>query len=349
MADSKLKNAKNSIIPVFFNADDNYAVPTYIAIFSMMHNYRGKADVYAFILASDDFSERSAALLNSLCEKFDKLKIRIIRSDSDYDEVNIEQEWISSASMYRLKIPRIAESIKDIQIDKCIYLDSDLIVEGDISKLFKIDISSYYIAGVADRLQIIKRYKKHRKKLGLPSIKKYINSGVLLMNIREINNSGDIREKLENAGFNDNYRFKDQDALNVVLYDRIKLLNIKYNASPLVVSRCDEPTYKLYGKKKLENAKNNPVIVHYITMLKPWKYRTEYMAKRWWKYVKMQDKTVKREYIKPFLKEQGKLPLRALLLFAYRGLLRRSGRYYKLFDKKPKFIKRLNEKLKSYY
>ena len=347
MADSELKTKENNVIPVFFNADDNYAVPTYITIFSMMQNYRGKADIYAFILVSDDFSEKSKALLNSLCERFDKLKIRIINAGREYDEIDISQDWISSASMYRLKIPRIAQSISEIQIDKCIYLDSDLIVEGNIAKLFKIDINDYYIAGVADRLQIIKKYKKHRKSLGMPSVKKYINSGVLLINVKAINENEELRDKLENAAFNESYRFKDQDAINVVLYDKIKLLNIKYNASPLVVSRRDEPTYKLYGRKKLENARKNPVIVHYITRFKPWNYKTEFMAQRWWKYVRMQERAVKREYIKPFLKEQGILPLNILFLLAIRNLLRRTGRYYIMLDKKSKFIKRMNEKIKN--
>ena len=343
---AEIKTEENKIIPVFFNADDNYAVPTYITIYSMMFNLRSKAEIYAFILASGDFSEKSKALLNSLCDKFDNLKIRIISTDGEYEGIDINQEWISSASLYRLEIPRIAESITEIQIDKCIYLDSDLIVEGNIAKLFKIDISNYYVAGVADRLQINKKYKKHRKGLGLPSTKRYINSGVMLINVKAINESEGLREKLESEGFNANYKFKDQDAINVVLYEGIKIIPIKYNASPVIVSRRDEPTCKLYGKKKLESARKNPVIVHYITRSKPWKYRTEFMAQRWWKYVRMQDRAIKREYLNPFLKKENVMPLSAKILLILRNLMRRTGRYYTLFDNKSKFIKWMNGKLR---
>ena len=37
-------------------------------------------------------------------------------------------------------------------MDTCIYLDSDLVVEGDLSELFQIDIDGYFIGGVIDKI-----------------------------------------------------------------------------------------------------------------------------------------------------------------------------------------------------
>ena len=338
----------DKIIPVFFNADENYAVQVYITVFSMMYNYKGETDINVYILNSGGFSKKNRALFNSLADRFDKLSITILNMDSKYDSVDISQSYISTASMYRLEIPRIVENMTDVQIDKCIYLDCDLVVEGDISELFNEDISGYYIGGIADPMQVIKKYSKHNDNIGIPDLKQYINSGVLLINLKELNSAPDVRENLEKAGLKENLLFKDQDAINIALYGGIKLLPIKYNSFPVVISKNEKRFFKLYGKKRMLEAKKNPLIVHYIGFLKPWIYTTEYMSQRWWKYAEMQDRNIRREYIKPFKKKTKRLSLFDTQLLRIRGRLRSTGRYYELLKKKNNFILWINKRMKKY-
>lgn len=342
-------NVQNTdFILVFFNADNNYAVQTYITIFSMMYNYKGSADINACILCPGGYSEKNMALINSLADRFNKLSITVLNMDDKYDKVGISQAYISNASMYRLEIPDIVDNVLGIQIDKCIYLDCDLVVEGDISELYNEDISGYYIGGVADPLQFYKKYSKHAQRIGIPDRKQYINSGVLLINLKEINTAPEVREKLEKAGLKEEMLYKDQDAINYALYGGIKLLPIKYNAQTVVITKKDKGFHKIYGKKNMKEAQENPLIVHYISILKPWIYTTEYMANRWWRYVKMQDRNIRREYIKPFIKENCRLSFTDTLLLAIRGRLRSTGRYYDLLDEKNKYILKINERLKKY-
>ena len=199
-------------IPIFFNTDNNYAVPTYIALFSLLYNYHGSLEINAYILAPDNFSDNNSILLISLSDIFKCVRIRIIRIKDGFDSVLIKQEHISQASMYRLLIPRIVDSIPDTEMNVCIYLDSDLVVEGDISELFNNDINGYYIGGVTDLAQSADRTKS----LSLPSMDRYINSGVLLINLIEINNKEGLKEQLEEAGYRDDFYYKDQDAINSV-------------------------------------------------------------------------------------------------------------------------------------
>ena len=142
--------------------------------------------------------------------------------------------------------------------------------------------------------------------------------------------------------------FKDQDAINIAFYGKIKILNFKYNVFPVVVSNNDKCFINLYGKKNITESRDNPFIVHYISILKPWIYTTEYMARRWWRYVKMQNKTIRREYIKPFIKENKRLSFEDTLLLTIRGKLRSSGRYYDLIRKKNKYILWINKRLEKY-
>ncbi|MBE6719817.1 MAG: glycosyltransferase family 8 protein [Ruminococcaceae bacterium] len=335
-------------IPVFFSADNNYAVQTYIAIFSMMYNYKGSLGVNAYILCPGGYSEKNMALINSLNDRFNKLSITVLNMDDKYENVEIPQTYISSAAMYRLEIPNIVDNVLNIQIDKCIYLDCDLVVEGDISELYNEDISGYFIGGVADPLQFYKKYNKHAQRIGIPNLKQYINSGVMLINLKEINATPDVREKLEKAGFNDDMIFKDQDAINYAFNGGIKLLPMKYNAFTVVTTRKDKGFIKIYSKKNMKEARENPFIVHYIGKLKPWLYKTEYMSDRWWRYVKMQDRNIRREYIKPFVKENRRMSFMDTQLLAIRGRLKSTGRYYDLIREKNKYILKIDERLKKY-
>lgn len=67
----------------------------------------------------------------------------------------------------------LAEDIVEIP-DKVLYLDADIIARGDISELYNMDISKYEIAGVRDYYGKFFFYPR------------YLNSGVLLMNMKRI-------------------------------------------------------------------------------------------------------------------------------------------------------------------
>ena len=67
----------------------------------------------------------------------------------------------------------LAEDIVEIP-DKVLYLDADIIARGDISELYNMDISKYEIAGVRDYYGKFFFYPR------------YLNSGVLLMNMKKI-------------------------------------------------------------------------------------------------------------------------------------------------------------------
>jgi len=62
----------------------------------------------------------------------------------------------------------------------------------------------------------------------------------------------------------------------------------------------------------------------------------------------MQNRNIRREYIKPFIKKNKKLSFADTILMAIRGWLRGNGRYYKLLKKKNKTILWINKRMKKY-
>lgn len=154
--------------------------------------------------------------------------------------------YITHTAVYRLFAPKM------LDIDKVIYLDSDLIVLDDIQKLWDIDVK--YIAGVQDGM-----YKTHAKRNDLTNT--YINSGVMVMNLanlRKIN----YFERIEHCqnGFYD-MSLLDQDIVNIAFGDLIQLLPEKWN---VYSKKYPELTFDMI------EARQKPSIIHWCGMRKPW-------------------------------------------------------------------------------
>ncbi len=279
---------------VVFCTDENYIVPTYVAIFSLLKNYRGEELLNIYILSKEEFIYNCyKKLFYELESRFEFLHLYFKTVGSYFERVKIRTSYISTATMFRLLIPKLIDS------EKCVYLDSDLVVEDDISHLFDIDMTGYCVAGVRD-LSISKNIQSsHAKLLGIPTTENYIQAGVLLMNLKEIRRLG-LDSKLIKIGSSKVFPYNDQDVLNLVFYGKIKNLDLCYNTVSLNIIRRDNALVEMYGRENVYKAKKKPVIFHYAGVRKPWGYKYMYGADNWWKYIRMQNEQVRELYIDLF-------------------------------------------------
>ena len=134
---------------------------------------------------------------------------------------------------------------KFLNCDKVLYIDADAIVVDNVEDLWNVDLKDNVLAGVKEPGE----WSKHLNIDGMDN--KYINSGVLLMNLKEIRNQklDDKMIELLNTNF---YYYPDQDVINIVCKDKIKYISNKYNSTETTGF--------------VENAK----IVHYIRERKGW-------------------------------------------------------------------------------
>ncbi|MBR1479609.1 MAG: glycosyltransferase family 8 protein [Alphaproteobacteria bacterium] len=190
-----------------------------------------------------------------------------------FDGVKVEY-YISKISFARLLIPTVLPNV-----DKAIYLDSDLIVRTDIAKLYEIDISDYYFAAVEDA-----GWRYHSKRM-YGKETSYYNSGVLLINSKELRRD-EYPGKLKKTIFQNKtkYELGDQDVLNDVFRHKIKPLSISWNFHH--DSYFTPEMYVGYvdcDKDKFITIMNNPYIRHFTSPRKPWlvgikrKLKNEYL------------------------------------------------------------------------
>ena len=121
-----------------------------------------------------------------------------------------------------------------IDEDKVLWLDIDTIVLDDLSELWNMDMDGYAIAGWREE----KKNWTHVRHLMHKS--EYVNSGVLLMNLKFIRDK-QFDDKFIKFLNGEAWRNPDQDAVNVICDGYIKYLDVIYNYGPItpqMARRC---------------------------------------------------------------------------------------------------------------
>ncbi len=150
-------------------------------------------------------------------------------------------------------------------IDKILYLDADMICSGDIAELYDIDFEGKTWCACED----LGVTKKHLYRIGFPNNYKYINSGMLLINLQKLRENYTERDIVRLIRENqDKLVYPDQDFINLIFKDDIKIISNKYN---LVIKDV-----------RFNKLKEKPLIIHYAGSFKPWddnvsRFEIEYM------------------------------------------------------------------------
>lgn len=258
-------NKGNETIPIFFASDNNYAPYMTVAIKSLLSN------------ASSDYFYKIHILTTNLdeeiCQKVKKLEtpnssIEIISLASEIEHIKNRfhlRDYYSIETYYRFFIPDMFP-----QYDKALYLDSDIVVLGDISNLFLTNISNYLVAAAQE--QVMSHYKVFgdyvEKALGI-KYQNYFNAGVLLMNTKMFR-ACHIQQKFFKMMSEFKFRVtQDEDYLNVICKDKVKKLSIGWNKMPFEETGFDDVDLQL---------------IHYNLGWKPWHYENVLYEEYFWQY-----------------------------------------------------------------
>lgn len=266
-----------SRIPVVFATDKNYMFYTCVAITSLANSAGPNTGYDVFILTSDEFTERS--ILDLIPQRYPNIQVNLIRVPSNrFQNVVINNKHISKATFYRLIIAEF------VQVDKCIYLDSDVLVTEDLDALFSVDLSDHYIAGCRDIWMDMlseEKYEEMRDSIGISSMEDYINAGVLLINLRKIRE--EHFDQVLVQYLDRDYPHEDQDILNVCCLGRIKRLPAKWNLFTIFMGKIDEMRAKGIDETIIQAFKERSGIIHYATPnIRPWEHFFYWANQQWW-------------------------------------------------------------------
>lgn len=152
-------------------------------------------------------------------------------------------------------------------LDKVLYLDPDLIVNGSIKALYGLPMEEYYFAAASHIGEFM--HKVNEMRLDLEEDSPYINSGVMLMNLERLRKEQNYDEVFQFIEKRKNLLIlPDQDIISSLYGTRIYALDsFRYNMTERLFLRHTPFEKQL----DLEWVRRNSIIIHYCGRNKPWK------------------------------------------------------------------------------
>ncbi len=281
-------------IPVIFASNDNYALYLGVAVKSLLENASPEFN-YDLMVMEGCISETKKFLLKKMAADYPNCSLRFVPV-ADYVEIPglHLNKYFSIETYYRLFIPTLFGAF-----DRLIYLDCDLAVLEDISKLYQTDISGCTI-GATRNISTIHLYlneyiweninwkKYYEETLQLEKPVNYFQAGVMLIDVKRMK-AGNNQERLLDLANSFNPFFVDQDILNSFFSAEVKIIDQSWdyeNGSDDVDFGFlkNWPSYQLY--EAVLAARENPKIIHYAGSRKVWADPRVSRGEIWWSYAR---------------------------------------------------------------
>lgn len=208
----------NKIINIGYGIDNNYARCMATSIASFCINNKDK-NIIVHVIASD-LLYKTKVKLKKLAQDY-KIDIIIYEIDIKYFNNLPTISVLSIAAYFRILFPMILKNVSTL-----FYIDADIICLKNVKEFFDINLNDNIIGAVPD----LKKLGDERNKILELENHIYFNSGVLIINIekwRELNLSEKIIDVINKN--KDKIKYEDQDALNIVLKNKVKYIDKKYN------------------------------------------------------------------------------------------------------------------------
>lgn len=256
---AKEKNI-NDYVNIAFTIDNNYPIFTMLVIESILENKNPDTEYNFYVL------ENNITFINKgfmrLYAKYKKTNLTFYRiSTESFDEgkkIYTYLPRITPIGMARILLP----SVLPQDLKRVLYLDADTLVTTDLKELYNTDLKGNYAGMIRNDEPV--NYKDF--KFG----KNYCNSGVILIDL-DAWRKNDIEKKMTEYlksnldkfiykktkdKYPDTFMYPDQDLINIVLRNKIKILDDKWNAQ--------------HFSQNSYITKNFKGIIHFIGPGKPW-------------------------------------------------------------------------------
>lgn len=256
------------MIHVACASDDAYA-PHAAALIHSLAVTQGDQGVTIYYLHDHTLTAPVQATLKSYCDKlgvglrFIEHKGGGITGDLPASKLIPELAW------YRTLLPDLLP-----ELDRVLYLDTDIIVREPLADFFNTDLGDQYAACINDYLAAI-AHPEVAKNIDI-AYEKYFNSGVMLLNLQALRRDGGGKRILDIAKKNIGHlHFPDQDALNLAIGFNAKLVSPRWNYPALSGEYFSKykhsPALAMATCDQVRQPDFRPAIIHYSAHPKPWK------------------------------------------------------------------------------
>lgn len=251
-------------IPVFFSTDDRYLPFLDIAIASLI-DHASPAYRYRLIVLNTGLSSNGVEKV--LQRQTDRVAIEFVDISKELEAIRASLKDVyhfSIVTYYRLFIASLFP-----QYRKIVYLDSDLVLLGDVAELYNTDMAGAIIAAAPEQyVRNTPEFRLYAQKALNVNPDGYVNAGVLVIDLDKFR-----LHRIEETFIDliTRYDFDlldpDQAYLNYLCDGYIHVLPNGWNKEPLPLP--------------LEGELN---LVHYALYKKPWQYDDVMYGEHFWRY-----------------------------------------------------------------
>jgi len=270
-------------------SDDNYVKPLAVTLYSAASSLKNGNHLHVILMDGGISEANWMGLRETLVDL--PISIHILRPHlKEFSDLSVSHH-ITHAAYFRLLAARLLPDT----IEKVIYLDSDVLVQCDLTELWNFDVEEHYCLAAVDiacpfvdayeaqaKLGTLKKSIPHLaaispipnwRQLNLDGSAPYFNSGVMVLNLDRWRRES-IDQKLltclrENANF---VWCWDQYALNVVFAGQWGQLPPRWNQGAHVFEFPDDDHCPIHPVEFSE-MRDHPALIHFTTEFKPWNFQ----------------------------------------------------------------------------
>lgn len=262
---------------ILYTFNDKFVPQVSAGIASVCENNRSEEKItfYLFVL---QVSEANKTELENFIHSYHReVMFFELQNISRYFDFEIDTSGWNPIVLARLLLDRFLPE----EVERVLYLDGDTIVRGNLHEMYYTDMNEKSIGACLEPTYSIDK-KSSIGMTGFP----YYNAGVLLIDLKEWRKQGIGKQILEfYASYKGQLFSNDQDAINGSQKGRIYTLSSKYNYFNIfdqysyiyLKSLCD---YSYVSKQEFEEARKNPIIIHYLGEERPWRNGNHHRFKK---------------------------------------------------------------------
>ena len=239
--------------PIVLACDEAYLMPLATTLRSIVDSNAAHWPIECHVLVDDVSPQGRARVERSLPAQAAQIRWHAVDLAS-YNSFET-QAAISKMTFARLLMAELLPP----GIERVLYLDTDILVLGDLLPLMQTELDGAILGAVRDGLDAELKSSAPAPS-DMPIVRDYFNAGVLLIDLARWRADRTAAAARDYLVAHPHTRFADQDALNVACDGHWKPLAAHWN---------------FQGHRTTDIAalapSQRPAIVHFITALKPWK------------------------------------------------------------------------------
>jgi len=267
------------VVHLAYMSDSKYLPYVMVSIYSALKNKKKETRYQVHVIAQN-FNPNDIAALKSLETQHLAIKVYPIAEHS----LNIAH--LGRFASFKISLQKIFLADYMPKIDKVLYLDADTLVQKDLTSVYNTNLSDLYAAAVKDGLMY--QFPAHIDEIGLKWRNFYFNSGVMLLNLKEMRKDKVTQQAV--VYFNThNEIFGDQDILNVVFDRKVMPLSYLYNCNSTFFEEKDAAFLSAFWQETVlptpREVYDAAAILHFAGH-KPWTpwFTHPYLKPLWWQY-----------------------------------------------------------------